>query len=96
MVGQWGFTRVPDTDGNDAGRNRHNGASGWRPRRHRSASALAQGIAARLDTPVVGIAGDRILVRAGGDAPTAHAVLTLEWSRDLQRILGPPATALPR
>jgi serine/threonine-protein kinase len=45
---------------------------------------------------VVGIAGDRILARLGGDTPSARAVLTLEWSRDLQRILGPPATALPR
>jgi serine/threonine-protein kinase len=45
---------------------------------------------------VVGLAGDRILARLDGDAPSAHAVLTLEWSRDLQRILGPPATALPR
>jgi len=53
-------------------------------------------IAAPPDSRVVGISGDRILVRAGADAPTAHAVLTLEWSRDLQRILGPPATALPR
>jgi len=45
---------------------------------------------------IVGIAGDRMLARLGADAPSAHAVLTLEWSRDLQRILGPPATALPR
>jgi len=48
------------------------------------------------DATVVGIAGDRILARVGGEAPPAHAVLTLEWSRELQRILGPPATALPR
>ncbi len=53
-------------------------------------------IAAPPGTTVVGIAGDRILARVGGDAPPAHAVLTLEWSRDLQRILGPPTTALPR
>jgi Tol biopolymer transport system component len=45
---------------------------------------------------VVAIAGDRMLARVGGEAPPAHAVLTLEWSRELQRILGPPATALPR
>jgi eukaryotic-like serine/threonine-protein kinase len=64
------------------------------------ASGHPTGVASIMATPpgatVVGIAGDRILVRAGGDAPAAHAVLTLEWSRDLQRILGPPATALPR
>ena len=45
---------------------------------------------------VVGISGDRILARVGGDAPALHAVLTLEWARDLQRILGPPTAALPR
>ena len=51
----------------------------------------------RLPAPrSVGIAGDRILARVGGEAPSSHAVLTLEWARDLQRILGPPATALPR
>jgi len=53
-------------------------------------------IAAPPDATLVGIAGDRILARVGGDTPPAHAVLTLEWSRDLQRILGPPATPLPR
>jgi len=53
-------------------------------------------IAAAPDATLVGIAGDRILARVGGDTPPAHAVLTLEWSRDLQRILGPPATPLPR
>jgi len=53
-------------------------------------------IAAPRDATVVGIAGDRILARVGGDTPPPHAVLTLEWSRDLQRILGPPATTLPR
>ncbi len=45
---------------------------------------------------VVGISGDRILARVGSEAPAVHAVLTLEWARDLQRILGPPTTALPR
>ncbi len=53
-------------------------------------------IAALAGATVLGIAGDRMLARAGGEALPAHAVLTLEWSRDLQRILGPPATALPR
>lgn len=45
---------------------------------------------------ILGISGDRLLARLGGDVPAAHAVLTLEWVRDLQRILGPPTTALPR
>ena len=58
------------------------------------------GAPAPLPTPsgatVVGIAGDRLLVRLGGEVASGHAVLTLEWARDLQRILGPPATALPR
>jgi serine/threonine-protein kinase len=45
---------------------------------------------------LVGISDDRILARTGGDSPASHAVLTLEWARDLQRMLGPPATALPR
>lgn len=53
-------------------------------------------IAAPPGASVVGIAGDRILARLGGDAPSAHAVLTLEWSRDLLRILGPPTAPLPR
>jgi hypothetical protein len=54
------------------------------------------GIAAPPGATVVGLVGDRILARVGGEASAAHAVLTLEWSRDLQRILGPPATTLPR
>ena len=41
-------------------------------------------------------AGDRILARRSGESSPMHAALTLEWARDLQRILGPPATALPR
>jgi serine/threonine-protein kinase len=58
------------------------------------------GAPALLATPagaaVVGIADDRILARTSGEMPPGRAVLTLEWSRDLQRILGPAATALPR
>ena len=53
-------------------------------------------IATPVGAAVVGIASDRILVRTGGDASSDHAVLTLEWTRDLQKILGPPAAALPR
>ena len=53
-------------------------------------------IAMPPDATVLGLAGDRILARAGGEAPPVHAVLTLEWARELQRVLGPPATALPR
>jgi eukaryotic-like serine/threonine-protein kinase len=45
---------------------------------------------------VVGISGDRMLARVGGEVPAVHAVLTLEWARELQRILGPPTTTLPR
>jgi hypothetical protein len=48
------------------------------------------------DAVAVGISGDRILTRVGGEVPAVHAVLTLEWARDLQRIVGPPTTALPR
>jgi Tol biopolymer transport system component len=54
------------------------------------------GIATPPGATVVGLVGDRILARVGGEPSAAHAVLTLEWSRDLQRILGPPATTLPR
>jgi Tol biopolymer transport system component len=41
-------------------------------------------------------AGNRILARRSGESASTHAALTLEWARELQRILGPPATALPR
>ena len=40
--------------------------------------------------------GNRVLARRSGERPSLHAVFTLEWNRDLHRILGPPATALPR
>ena len=46
---------------------------------------------------VAGIAPDgRILLRRRGDARSREAILTLEWVRELRRILGPPETALPR
>jgi DNA-binding winged helix-turn-helix (wHTH) protein len=46
---------------------------------------------------MAGIAeGNRILARRSGESAAVHAALTLEWARDLQRILGPPATRLPR
>ncbi len=38
----------------------------------------------------------RILLRRDSAGARNHAVLTLEWVRDLRRILGPPATTLPR
>jgi dipeptidyl aminopeptidase/acylaminoacyl peptidase len=54
-------------------------------------------IAAPSGSSLTGIAtGDRILVRGAEEQPSTHAVLTLEWSRDLARILGPPAAPLPR
>jgi eukaryotic-like serine/threonine-protein kinase len=49
------------------------------------------------DGAVTGIAPDgRILLRRHGEAASREAVLTLEWVRELRRILGPPETALPR
>jgi hypothetical protein len=49
------------------------------------------------DGAVAGIAPDgRILLRRRGEAASRDAVLTLEWIRELRRILGPPETALPR
>jgi hypothetical protein len=46
---------------------------------------------------VAGIAPDgRILLRRHGDTAPQGAILTLEWIRELRRILGPPETALPR
>ena len=41
-------------------------------------------------------AGNRVLARRSGERPSLHAVFTLEWNRDLQRILGPPTARLPR
>ena len=41
-------------------------------------------------------AGNRVLARRSGERPSLHAVLTLEWNRELQRILGPPTARLPR
>jgi dipeptidyl aminopeptidase/acylaminoacyl peptidase len=46
---------------------------------------------------VVGIGADgRILLRRRGEGASRDGVLTLEWVRELRRILGPPETALPR
>lgn len=46
---------------------------------------------------IAGVAtAGRVLLRRSGESPPARAVLTLEWARDLQRILGPPTTSLPR
>jgi DNA-binding winged helix-turn-helix (wHTH) protein/Tol biopolymer transport system component len=41
-------------------------------------------------------AGNRVLARRLGETASMHAALTLEWARDLQRILGPPTATLPR
>jgi serine/threonine-protein kinase len=38
----------------------------------------------------------RILLRRNGSGVPDHAVLTLEWIREVRRMLGPPAAALPR
>ena len=54
-------------------------------------------VPAQARSGVAGIAtANRVLLRGSGDQPSQHAVLTLEWARDLQRTLGPPATSLPR
>jgi eukaryotic-like serine/threonine-protein kinase len=54
-------------------------------------------VTALEDHAVAGIAPDgRILLRHHGDAGSREAILTLEWVRELRRILGPPETALPR
>jgi serine/threonine-protein kinase len=42
------------------------------------------------------VAGNRVLARRSGEASSLRAVLTLEWNRDVQRILGPPTATLPR
>ena len=42
------------------------------------------------------IAPNRVLARRSEESPPLHAVLTLEWNRDLPRVLGPPTTRLPR
>jgi serine/threonine-protein kinase len=46
---------------------------------------------------VAGISPDgRILLRRDDDPGPREAVLTLEWIRELRRMLGPPETTLPR
>ena len=46
---------------------------------------------------VAGVAPDgRLLVRRASTHPSTHAVLTLEWVREIRHLLGPPASALPR
>lgn len=46
---------------------------------------------------MVGLAdANRLLARRSGEAPVVSAVVTLEWARELQRILGPPSAVLPR
>jgi hypothetical protein len=38
----------------------------------------------------------RILLHGDGAGSPDHAVLTLEWIREVRRLLGPPAATLPR
>jgi len=46
---------------------------------------------------ITGVAsGNRLLARRWGESAPVQAALTLEWTREVQRILGPPTTALPR
>jgi hypothetical protein len=46
---------------------------------------------------VAGVTADnRVLVRRSGNLPVHQAVLTLEWTRELRTIVGPPTTTLPR
>ena len=46
---------------------------------------------------LAGIApGGRMLIRRNGNDALHRAVLTLEWARELRKMLGPPASTLPR
>ena len=73
----------------------------------RLVSVAIDGLSGRIGAPVdvvalegravAGIAPDgRILLRRHGDTASREAILTLEWIRELRRILGPPETTLPR
>jgi hypothetical protein len=73
----------------------------------RLVSVAVDAIAGRIGVPVDGIAIEgravagiapdgRILLRRQGDPASREAILTLEWVRELRRILGPPETTLPR
>ncbi len=62
---------------------------------HPSAAPAAVHTLDGLEIAGVSLA-NRVLGRRSGESPSLHAVLTLEWNRDLQRILGPPAASLPR
>ena len=54
-------------------------------------------IAVLAGADVAGVtADDRVLVRRSGNPPVHHAVLTLEWTRELRTIVGPPTATLPR
>jgi serine/threonine-protein kinase len=54
-------------------------------------------LAALVGSEVAGVTRDnRVLLRRSGDVPIQHAVLTLEWARELRTIIGPPTTTLPR
>ena len=46
---------------------------------------------------LVGVASDgRLLLERMDHAPAAQAIVTLEWIRDLRRVVGPPPVAPPR
>ncbi len=47
-------------------------------------------------TPVGFGPNARILLQRGGRVTSPHAVLTLEWIRELRQTLGPPTAAMPR
>jgi hypothetical protein len=46
---------------------------------------------------LVGVGSDgRLLLERVDHAPATHAIVTLEWIRDLRRLVGPPPVAPPR
>ena len=54
-------------------------------------------LAALTGVRLAGIAPDgRMLVRRNGDVALHRAALTIEWARELRKMLGPPASTLPR
>ena len=47
-------------------------------------------------TPIGMAANGRLLLQRGARVAAPHAVLTLEWLRELRQTLGPPTAAMPR
>jgi Tol biopolymer transport system component len=61
------------------------------------ATATAVPVMTLHDDAVAGITPDgRILLSHNVDPAPRGGVLTLEWARELRKILGPPAATLPR